>query len=123
MVHGRIIFWIAVLVQVIFFTILLRLPARSDDLPKGLGHPQGSENHWYDHNCCNFTDCEPVETGAIMPGKDGYFVHFRNSAGREVKGFMAYGDPRIRLSRDAREHACSGHALGGLYCIYVLIGM
>lgn len=58
-----------------------------------------------------------------MPKKDGYAVHYINYAGVEVRGFLKYGDPKIHLSQDNREHACSGAAAGTLYCIYVQLGM
>lgn len=95
----------------------------ADPIPRGLGHPKAGGSHWYDGNCCNMQDCEPVEMGSIQPKKDGYAVHYISSFGHEVKGFVPYGDPKIRPSKDFQEHGCAGPLTGALFCIYVLTGM
>jgi hypothetical protein len=95
---------------------LLAVPALAGDLPRGLGHPAGAQ-HFYDNNCCSKRDCEPVEPGAIRQTTDGYVIRYLTSRGHVAEGFLRFGATGIRVSRDAKEHACSPQ--DKVICIYL----
>jgi len=107
---------VALAALVAAFVFLAPLIARALDMPRGLGHPDGPV-HWYDPDCCSMSDCEPVEPGAITRMKEGYYIQYQSSKGYLVRGFIPFGSPAIRASRDAREHACGTAAR--VLCIYL----
>lgn len=112
---------IALAALVAAFVFLAPVLARSQqDIPRGLGHPDGP-THWYDSGCCSMQDCEPLEPGAVTEISGGYFVQYRSSRGFLVRGFIAYDSPNLRPSRDAREHACATAQL--LLCLYLPLTM
>lgn len=63
---------------------------------------------WYEQSCCSDKDCHPVENGAVQNGKEGVAV--------EGFGLLSYSDPRLRWSRDDRDHIC--HNGIKLHCVY-----
>jgi hypothetical protein len=96
---------------------LVASPAFADGIPRGLGHPQNGETHWYDMSCCSQKDCEPVEAGAIMPEPGGFRVRYLTSQGIVAEGFLPFSSTGIRPSKDGREHACAIGARAA--CIYL----
>lgn len=89
-------------------------------LPRGLGHPPGSD-HWYDSGCCSLEDCEPVESGAIVETPEGYAVRYLTSRGFVADGFIKHSDSgAVRQSKDARQHACATNQR--VICIYIHFG-
>ena len=112
---------LAVAALVAAFVFLVPIIARSDDpVPRGLGHPQGTADHWYDGGCCSLKDCEPVEPGAIVEEKTGFRVKYRTSRGFIAEGFLPYGSTGIKQSKDGQEHACATQQL--VICIYIHFG-
>jgi hypothetical protein len=96
-------------------------PAMADSIiPRGLGHPQGSQTHWYDTGCCSQADCEPVEFGAIRETPEGYAVKYLTSRGFIAEGIVPYGSSGVRPSRDANEHACATRQR--VLCVYLPFG-
>ena len=96
--------------------IILATGAMPQDIPKGLGHPQGAD-HWYDTSCCSKRDCEPVEPGAIMWTPEGYQIRYRTSRGHIAEGFLKHDASGIKFSKDGQEHACAPFAK--VVCIYI----
>jgi hypothetical protein len=90
--------------------------ANAQGVPRGLGHPPGSE-HWYDRDCCHDRDCEAVEPGAIRETPEGYFIRYMTSRGYIAEGFLPHGASGIRPSRDHQEHACAPQEK--VVCIYI----
>lgn len=109
--------WFSIAALVAAFVFLAPLVPHAADVPRGLGHPQGDEPHWYDASCCAMKDCEPVEQGAIQRQDEGYYVEYLSSNGLLIRGFVPIDSPAIHQSRDGREHACSvGNTV---LCIYL----
>ncbi len=72
---------------------------------------------WYESDCCSGIDCAPVADELIEERADG--VH--------VQGFgvLAYGDPRLRWSRDHQKHLCAQRSLflgTQIRCVYLKPG-
>jgi hypothetical protein len=63
---------------------------------------------WYELACCSGSDCAPVEDGVVVEKSDGIHV--------QGWGVIHPGDPRLRWSRDDRDHICARP--GKLICIY-----
>ena len=72
----------------------------------------GAQAHgWYEPACCSGVDCAPVADSVVEELPDG--VH--------VSGFgtLAYGDPRLRWSRDYEAHVCATlSSPRKLLCVY-----
>ncbi len=67
-----------------------------------------SAHEWYDPNCCAQVHCHPVDDGVVQEKKDGVYV--------TGYGVLSYTDPRLRWSRDDRDHVCE---MGPkLLCVY-----
>ena len=96
--------------------LCLSQTASAQELPRGLGHPSGTD-HFYDNACCSTRDCEPVEPGAIRQTPEGYAIRYMTSRGHVAEGFLPYGASGIRPSRDAQEHACA--PFDKVICIYI----
>jgi hypothetical protein len=62
----------------------------------------------YDPACCNLRDCRPDDADRVKDTRDGLFV--------QGYGIMSYTDPRLRTSRDDRNHICEYG--GKLVCVY-----
>jgi hypothetical protein len=90
------LFWFALACAFVLTLALLVLPARS-------------HSPLYDMSCCNDRDCKPVPDGTIIEKPDGMHV--------KGHGILSRTDPRIRWSRDEREHLCVDPQ-GKLLCIY-----
>lgn len=86
-------------------------------IPRGLGHPQPGESHWYDNACCDTADCEPVEPGAIVEVPGGFRVRYFTSRGFLAEGFVPRNSTKYRESKDGREHACASRQ--AIICIYL----
>lgn len=83
---------------------------------------------WYDHDCCNLSDCRPVPAEHVAEIEGGWKYlptgnEFKNEPNMQ----------RIRPSRDGKYHVCIGkpHAAPGQgfnlvrgfsYCIYIVQG-
>jgi len=66
---------------------------------------------WYEASCCSERDCVPVEDGVVVEKADG--VHVQGF------GILSRTDPRLRLSRDDRDHLCVAQAgATKLICVY-----
>jgi hypothetical protein len=66
---------------------------------------------WYEVACCSERDCVPVEDGVVVEKTDG--VHVQGF------GILSRTDPRLRLSRDDRDHLCVAQAgATKLICVY-----
>ena len=115
----HIILLMAALAAIIISGVLTSMSRSQEAIPRGLGHPPGDLNHWYESNCCSKADCEPVEEGAIVETKDGYLVRYLTSRGFIAQGLVPYGAPAIRVSKDHRNHACA-NAQGKILCIYIV---
>lgn len=89
--------------------------ARPDDIPRGLGHPEPGQSHFYDVYCCNNKDCEPLPPGAVRMVEGGYRVRYLSSQGNIIDGFISFKD--ARPSRDGQDHGCD--YMGRLRCLYV----
>jgi len=67
-----------------------------------------SAHDWYELGCCGGSHCGPVADGVVVERKDGVSV--------QGFGTLSYSDPRLRWSRDDRDHVCS---VGDkLLCVY-----
>lgn len=79
---------------------------------------RGEEEHihglnvpdWYESTCCSNQDCHPVADGVVQNKLNGV----------EVKGYgmLSYTDPRLRWSRDLRDHICEPADHSKLLCVY-----
>ena len=107
---------LAVAALVAAFLIVAPLMARAQNVPRGLGHPDGPV-HWYDTACCSMQDCEPVELGAIQRQDEGYYIEFLSARGFLVRGFVPLDSPAIHPSLDGREHVCA--TAQKILCIYL----
>lgn len=86
--------------------------------------------HWYDEECCNLKDCEPVPVDAewVTVTDDGYRVIISSY---EVNELIPFDSPKIRESKDNRFHVCWNRAFEYDYsavnhnviCLYVPGGM
>ena len=66
---------------------------------------------WYEVTCCSERDCLPVDDGVVVERADGVHV--------QGHGTLSRTDPRLRMSRDDRDHLCvSQHAATKLLCVY-----
>lgn len=71
-------------------------------------HDMHDPAHWYEQSCCSGKDCAPVKDDAVQYKSDGVYV--------DGFGVLSYQDPRLRWSRDHRNHIC---AVGSkLRCLY-----
>ena len=80
---------------------------------------------WYDQKCCSGRDCSPVPDDAIKAESGGYRLHLGPGdhpliGNRTIDVLIPYGDTRIHVSQDDRQHACIGSASDTVFCIYVL---
>lgn len=100
--------------------LLLSAPAgANDDVPKGLGHPQGIDApHWYDPLCCNKKDCEPLPYSAVKMVPDGYHVRYRASLGLLVDVIVPWN--KARRSKDGQNHGCASPVR--FFCFYASAG-
>lgn len=82
--------------------------------------------NWYDPNCCNKSDCKPVEAGAL----DFTVVPDPINSGKTVPGVISkrdgfvYTREQIRRSQDSRYHECMRlQTVRGRetshYCVYI----
>jgi hypothetical protein len=62
-----------------------------------LGGPAAA-HEWYELSCCDEQHCSPVPDGTVEEGKDGVIV--------QNFGILSYTDPRLRWSKDNRDHLC-----------------
>lgn len=115
----RWIIWGFIVLAVLVLVFAGSQAMAQEAIPRGLGHPAGNLNHWYEPNCCSLADCEPVEEGAIVETKDGYLVRYLTSRGFIAQGLVPYGAPAIRVSKDHRNHACA-NGQGKILCIYIV---
>ena len=74
--------------------------------------PEGARAHsWYEAACCSERDCVPVEEGVVVEKTDGVHV--------QGHGILNRMDPRLRMSRDDRDHLCiAQHSSTKLLCVY-----
>lgn len=70
---------------------------------------------WYDQQCCNMRDCEPISIEAVTETKSGWTVDYISKLGFPVHGVTPYG--KERDSQDGRFHACA--MPGRFLCLYV----
>jgi hypothetical protein len=90
-----------------------------DDVPKGLGHPNGIEApHWYEPLCCNKKDCEPLPYSAVTMVPDGYHVRYRASLGLLVDVIVPWN--KTRQSKDGQHHGCASPVR--FFCFYAATG-
>lgn len=98
---------------------LVAAPAYAHDAPTGWA---------YDTECCGGWDCAAMADGAVREVAGGYSVvvvpgshpMVPASAAEPVRGFVPFGDRRIRPSGDEHRHVC---IVGGrVYCLYVPAG-
>lgn len=68
----------------------------------------------YDYSCCSLADCREVKASAVKVDSDGYTIVATGE-------LLAYGDKRIRRSKDEFFHWCSvaGLADSKSLCLYV----
>jgi len=77
----------------IIFTLLL--------VPSSLS---SHENHWYDHDCCDDKDCEPI----IEYSWKGRVLTYSTTKYKNVViDLDALGKKYIRASQDDKMHACT----------------
>lgn len=115
----HVILVMAALGAIIIAGILTSMARAEEPIPRGLGHPPGDLNHWYESNCCSKADCEPVTEGAIVETAEGYRVRYLTSRDFIAEGIVPHGSPAIRVSKDHRNHACA-NAQGKILCIYIV---
>jgi hypothetical protein len=89
--------------RLLAFSLLAALPICS---------PEGARAHsWYEAACCSERDCVPVEEGVVVEKADGVHV--------QGHGILNRMDPRLRMSRDDRDHLCvAPHSSTKLLCVY-----
>lgn len=84
-------------------------PAAAQDAEAPLGvHPQGSQTHWYDEDCCNLTDCARIH---VRIEADHYVWDSWRFPGFTVRvpvdpDVAADQGISIRPSRDGDFHGC-----------------
>jgi hypothetical protein len=105
--------WIAPLVAAFLVVFVCGL-AFAEELPKGFGHPNAGEKHWYDAQCCGLSDCEAVPDSAVSESASGFAFHYQTFAGKEIRGFVKRGTEKT--SKDSRWHACTMPS--GVRCAY-----
>lgn len=110
----------AIIAAVMALKALLIAPAQAQH------HPDHSEPHWYDNECCNLRDCAPVADDRVEETPGGYVVILKGGehpsfpdGAPERRYEIARGDPRIRKSKDFRFHPCIPPVSMHLLCIYV----
>lgn len=86
----------------------------------------GLAHSWYDLTCCSDRDCAPVPDRSIVAMGDGYHVTLMPGDHPLIRwplrAVIPFDDPRVHLSKDARQHACIGVGpdnYQGILCIYV----
>lgn len=93
--------------------------AVAEDVPKGLGHPDGiPAPHWYDAACCNKRDCEPLPFNAVVMVPEGYRVRYRGSLGFLVDVLVPWN--QTRPSQDGQHHGCASKVR--FFCFYAATG-
>ena len=73
-----------------------------------IGAASAHDQHLYDMACCDRQDCKPVADGVVEEKADG--VHIQGH------GIVNRLDPRLRTSRDDRDHLCIRG--GKMICVY-----
>lgn len=65
---------------------------------------------WYEKSCCAERDCHPVDDDTVH----------ETDRGVEIKGYgiLSYSDPRLRWSRDNKDHICESSVQNKLICVY-----
>jgi hypothetical protein len=90
----------------------------ADDIPKGLGHPNGiTAPHWHDPACCNQKDCEPLPYSAVKMIDQGYHVRYRASLGLLVDVIVPWD--KARPSQDGQNHGCASPVR--FFCFYAAV--
>jgi hypothetical protein len=98
---------------------VLNTSAFAEDVPKGLGHPNGiAAPHWYDSACCNKRDCEPLPVAAVKMVAEGYHVRYRASLGLLVDVLVPWSEAKV--SQDGQNHGCSNPVK--FLCFYASVG-
>lgn len=92
---------------VIAFPFASTATAQTSEAPLGV-HPQGSQAHWYDGDCCNLTDCARIHVRIV---DDHYVWESWRFPGYTVrvpidKEAAAAQGVIIRISQDGDFHGC-----------------
>jgi hypothetical protein len=78
---------------------------------------------WYDHDCCNTTDCFPVADAVVTATPNGWLVRIKPGdhplAFKESTFLVPYTNDKVRMSQDEKFHVCLGKHTNTLFCIYV----
>lgn len=69
---------------------------------------QAHAHSWYEPQCCSDRDCREVDDGFVVEKADGVHV--------QGWGVLSATDPRLRWSRDDRDHVCQEPTK--LLCVY-----
>lgn len=101
--------------------------AQTSEAPLGV-HPQGSQTHWYDYDCCNMHDCAKIH---VTIKNDRYvwqswrFPQFTVSVPIDPEEAKREG-VKVRPSQDGDFHGCelprqTGASVTSVYalCLYV----
>jgi hypothetical protein len=98
---------------------LLAVIVQAEEIPKGLGHPKGSPApHWYEDDCCNKQDCEPLPFAAVTMVPEGYRLRYRGSLGFLVDLVVPWN--KVKDSKDGQHHGCSNAVR--FICFYAATG-
>ena len=98
--------YIAPILALIALLCLIPIWAKAETIPQGLGHPKGSKvPHWYDTDCCNQQDCEPLPFAAVTMVPEGYRLRYRGSLGFLVDVIVPWN--KAKTSQDGQHHGCS----------------
>jgi hypothetical protein len=93
--------WLALLAFAVFVWLLtsalLASGAYAHEAPKSVSQPLGWTYGW---ECCSIRDCAPVEKSGIGETSAGYVI-------RQTGEVIAYGDTRIKRSKDELYHRCT----------------
>jgi hypothetical protein len=108
---------------------LITRDARSEEIPRGLGHDDITHS-WVGSDCCGRDDCEPIPFEAVQQRTDGsYSVVYRTSRGFTARGVVRQHDVKPSKDPQGRPVGCAmapdnegrgfvGEVPGNLICLY-----
>lgn len=89
--------WLIIALVWLLTSALLASGAYAHEAPKSVSQPLGWTYGW---ECCSLRDCAPVEKSGIGETSTGYVI-------RQTGEVIAYGDTRIKRSKDELYHRCT----------------
>lgn len=114
-----------IVVLILFFLIVFGMSKVRAQEHK---HNAADPRHWYEMDCCNLDDCQPVPSDYIKETRGGYAItippggHKKWPATQPVplKALMPYSSKDVRQSQDQNWHVCANASR--ILCVYARVG-